>query len=115
MIPDVSEENITWEDFKRKFEVKFIPKAEKGFMLGKFIRLKQGEMFVSEYVTRFNELVRFGFEFINTLAKKARKFAKGLNSPIKELTLNQILHGATFENVAEATLLNSNNEEVVKE
>ena len=69
--------------------------------------LKQGGLSVKEYVNKFNELARFGFDLVNTPEKKAQKFAKGLNSPLKELALSQLPFGATFEKLVEAALLNS--------
>lgn len=64
-------------------------------------------------MNNFNDLARFGFELINTSVKNTTKFAKGFNSSLQELALNQVPHEATFENLVEEDLLNSLNKEVV--
>lgn len=76
---------------------KYFSGAKKDSLLDKFIHLKQSELTIMEYVNQFNELARYGFELINTMEKKALKFAKGLNSPQRKLALNQIPFSATFE------------------
>ena len=75
-------DNLTWADFRTRFERKFLSQAEEGVQLEKFIQLKQRDMKVKEYVNQFNELARFGLDLINTTHKKALKFAKGLSQPL---------------------------------
>lgn len=55
-----------------------------GLLPEKFIHLKQGDSATSEYVSQLNEFVSFGFMLINTLQKKAPKFAKGLNAQLEK-------------------------------
>ena len=55
-------------------------------------------MWIKEYVSWFNALVKYGFELVNNQEKKAMKFAMGLNSPLGELILNQILYGVELLN-----------------
>ncbi|MDQ4223664.1 hypothetical protein RBK84_04680, partial [Pseudomonas aeruginosa] len=50
VVEETNEEEISWDDFKRKFEAQFISKSEKGEQLEKFIHLKQGDMTAKEYV-----------------------------------------------------------------
>ena len=66
-------------------------------LLEKLVCLMQGELWIKEYVSWFKALVKYGFELVNNQEKKAMKFAMGLNSPLGELILNQILYGATFD------------------
>lgn len=49
----------------------------------KFLELKQDNMTVAEYEARFTELSRFVPEFVNTDAKKARRFQQGLKQWIQ--------------------------------
>ena len=44
------------------------------------------------------------FRSINTPAKKARKFANGLNQPLRDLALSHLPMGATFDNLVEMAL-----------
>ena len=85
VIEEVDERTITWDDFKRRFEIQFVSEAEKGEQLQKFISLKQGSLTAKEYVSSFNFLSKYGMDLISTLAKKARKFARGLNQPPRDL------------------------------
>ena len=71
VIEETGEDNITWAEFKRKFEGKFFSGAEQGRPLEQFIALKQGGLSIKEYVNKFNELARFGFDLVNTSEKKA--------------------------------------------
>ena len=61
----------TWEDFRARFETKFLSDAERSLQLEKFLFLKQGDKTVGEYVNQFDELARFGLDLVNTPHKKA--------------------------------------------
>ena len=67
----------TWEDFRVRFEMKFLSQAEQSLQMEKFLTLKQGSLSVKEYVNKFNQLARFGLELVNTPHNKALRFAKG--------------------------------------
>ena len=51
-------------------------------MFTKFAFLKQGDKTVTEYVTEFEALSRYGLSFIDTPAKKNEKFVGGLREDI---------------------------------
>ena len=59
----------TWEDFKARFEMKFLSQAELSLQMVKFLSLKQGNLSVKEYVNKFNQLARFGLELVNSPPK----------------------------------------------
>ena len=105
VVEEVDEETITWEDFRRRFESQFISETEKGEQLEKFIQLKQGNSTAKEYVSSFNFLSKYGMELIATPARKAKKFAMGLNQPLKDLALSHLPMGATFENLVEMAMM----------
>ena len=77
----------TWEDFRERFEAKFLSNAERILQLEKFLVLKQGNVTVKEYVNQFDQLARFGLDLINTPHKKALRFVKGLNEPLHSLAM----------------------------
>ena len=67
----------TWEDFRTRFEMKFLSQAERSLQMEKFLTLKQGSMTIREYVNQFNQLARFGLDLVNTQHKKSLRFVKG--------------------------------------
>ena len=96
----------TWEDFRARFEAKFLLEAERSLQLEKFLFLKQGNMTVKEYVNQFDQLARFGLDLVNTPHKKALRFVKGLNEPLHSLAMTHIPMGATYERLVQMALLN---------
>ena len=71
----------------------------------RFLAFKQGGMTVKEYVNRYNQLARFSLELVNTLHKKALRFARGLNEPLYGLAMSHIPMGATFEKLVDMALM----------
>ena len=86
----------TWDDFRRRFGLRFLSSTEENLQMERFLSLKQGDMTVREYVDTFNQLARFGLDLINTAQKKALRFALGLNEPLRGLAISHISLGATF-------------------
>ena len=74
----VDEGTMTWVEFKRRFEERFMFAVEKSTLLRKFAELEQGEMTVLEYATRFEELVRYGYATVDTVIERNKKFFVGL-------------------------------------
>ena len=50
---EITEEILTWDQFRKRFERKFLPDAKKATMYKQFIDLEQNIMFVQEYVMTF--------------------------------------------------------------
>lgn len=50
----MDEEEISWDDFKGRFETQLISESEKGKQLEKFILLKQASLSTKKYVSSFN-------------------------------------------------------------
>jgi len=67
---EIDENNFTWEQFKERFESKFIPETAKLSLARRFMDLVQGGSSVAEYVASFESLSKYGAEYINTAAKK---------------------------------------------
>ena len=58
-----------------------------------FLSLKQGNLRVMEYASRFNELSRFSPHQVSTEVRKMDHFEQGLRGDIKSM-----IAGQTFEN-----------------
>ena len=95
----------TWEDFRFRFQLKFLSEAERSLQMERFLSLKQGSMTVKEYVNQFDQLARFGLDLVNTQHKKALRFVKGLNEPLHSLAMTHIPMGATYERLVHMALL----------
>lgn len=76
-------EVIAWVRFKELFLEKYFPDYMHDQMELKFLELKQGNMSVSEYETKFTELARFVPTYVDTEKKKAKRFQQGLKSWIR--------------------------------
>jgi len=57
--PRASEPALTWEQLKTLMDAQYYPQDMKRAKEQEFSRLKQGQMSVTEYATKFNELIRF--------------------------------------------------------
>ena len=69
---------VAWGRFTELFLDKYFPRFMETQMELKFLELKQENMTVTEYEAKFTELSRFVPEFVNTDAKRARRFQQGL-------------------------------------
>ncbi|CAA0808257.1 Unknown protein, partial [Striga hermonthica] len=76
---------LTWEQMKTMCHDKFLPQSFWDRMEHEFYHLQQGSSTVDEYVRTFTRMCLFAGNSVNTDAKKARKFLKGLNQRIREL------------------------------
>jgi hypothetical protein len=60
--------------------------------LAEFLDLRQGNCSVYEYIQEFNNLVQYGIHHVDTNAKKAERFRKGLTIQLQDrLILSQNL------------------------
>ncbi|CAA0840366.1 Unknown protein, partial [Striga hermonthica] len=76
---------LTWEQMKVMVRNKFLPQSFWDRMEHEFYHLQQGSSTVDEYIRTFTRMCLFAGDAVNTDAKKARKFLKGLNQRIREL------------------------------
>ena len=95
----------SWADCRRRFEAKFLSRAEENLYMERFLTLKQGSSSVKEYVNKFNQLARLGLDLVNTPEKKALRFVNGLNEPLQGLAMTHIPMGASFEKLVDMTLM----------
>ena len=99
---EIGEEELTWERFRERFELRFIPEAEKAILARRFIELKQRDMTVQEYVNTFNSLSKYGPDLVNTPFKKNQKFVDGLRRKLKEQLLTQLR--STFDEIVDLAM-----------
>ncbi|XP_058216872.1 uncharacterized protein LOC131327754 [Rhododendron vialii] len=75
---------LMWAQFEAIFLEKYFLAPMKDEMTQKFMTLRKGNMTVTQYMSRFDELSRFATEYIPTESAKARKFEWGLDHALKE-------------------------------
>ncbi|CAA0829017.1 Unknown protein, partial [Striga hermonthica] len=83
--PEAELHALTWEQMKVMVRSKFLPQSFWDRMEYEFYHLQQGSSSVDEYIRTFTRMCLFAGDAVNTDAKKARKFLKGLNQRIREL------------------------------
>nr|XP_027122160.1 uncharacterized protein LOC113739113 [Coffea arabica] len=89
----------TWENFTRKFNVKFLPPLVQEKREDEFIKLRQGTSSVAEYDGKFTKLSKYAPELVTNERKRIRRFVQRLNVEIQEgLATAQI---STFTEVLE--------------
>ncbi|XP_028080581.1 uncharacterized protein LOC114282132 [Camellia sinensis] len=70
--------SMTWVQFKEVFYEKYFPQCVRVRKVSKFEQLKQGNLSVAEYESKFTELAWYAPHMVNSNYKKARKFESGL-------------------------------------
>jgi hypothetical protein len=63
-------ETINWQEFRNNFWTHHVPFGMMKLKKKKFEDLKQGSMFVDEYVTRFTQLSRYALDNVDIDKKK---------------------------------------------
>jgi hypothetical protein len=71
--------SITWNEFQAHFHTHYVPHGTVKLKEKEFANLKQGSMFVNEYLNSFIHLSRYALDDNNMDEKKQDKFLKGLN------------------------------------
>ena len=80
-------EALTWANFRRAFLRRYFPEDVRGRKEIEFLELKQGNLTVSEYATKFTELAKYYAHYNNDEAgefSKCIKFENGLRDEIKQ-------------------------------
>ncbi|KAK1379508.1 hypothetical protein POM88_026252 [Heracleum sosnowskyi] len=94
---------ITWGRFTELFLERYFPDYMRDQMELKFLELKQGNMAVPQYETKFTELARFVPMYVDTEKKKANRFQQGLRSWIRSKLA--ILELDTYATVVQKTMI----------
>lgn len=79
----IKEKSVTWRDFKKYFEKKYLTKRYYDKKIKEFFELKLGSMTIDEYERRFLELLKY-ISFIKDDTVKNQRYLSGLPSFISE-------------------------------
>jgi hypothetical protein len=82
-VQHVREKNVTWREFKRHFEKKYLTKRYYDRKMKEFFELKLGSMTIDEYERRFLELLKY-VPFIKDETVKIQRYLSGLPSSISD-------------------------------
>jgi hypothetical protein len=80
-VQHIREKYITWKEFKRFFEKKYLTKIYYDRKMKEFFELKLGSMTIDEYKRRFLELLKYVL-FIKDETVKIQRYLSGLPSSI---------------------------------
>lgn len=83
---DAAAKALTWAVFSREFIRKYFPEDVRGKKEIEFLELKQGNLLVTEYATRFVELAKFYPHYSQATVEfsKCIKFENRLSPKIKQ-------------------------------
>jgi hypothetical protein len=73
----VREKNVTWREFKKHFERKYLTKRYYDKNIKEFFELKLGRMIIDEYEQRFLELLKY-VPFIKDETFKIQRYLNGI-------------------------------------
>ncbi|XP_024025359.1 uncharacterized protein LOC112092721 [Morus notabilis] len=74
---------MTWEQFKVLFNEQYFPQSYRDEKAIEFMSLLQGDMSVSEYEAKFNDLSRFAPSLVESKHLRCLKFEKGLKNYVR--------------------------------
>ena len=106
-------QTITWNEFAEAFRTAHIPAGIMELKRDEFQALTQGKMTVSEYLSRFTQLARYGRADIPTEADKTAKFLKGLNPGLKDRLVSHDF--LTFQALVNKAILQENSRRELEE
>ena len=70
---------LTWEDFKREYNLQFYPSVYRDQKQREFLALTQGSLSVAEYEATFTALSRYAAILVADEGEKFRMFQDGLD------------------------------------
>jgi hypothetical protein len=82
-VQHIDEKNVTWREFKRYFQKKYLTKRYYDKKMKEFFELKLGSMTIDEYERRFLELLKY-VSFIKEEPVKIQRYLSGLPSFISD-------------------------------
>ncbi|XP_070028623.1 uncharacterized protein [Nicotiana sylvestris] len=94
---------LTWEQFSQLFLEKFLPITQREDYRRRFERLQQGSMTITQYETRFIDLVGHALIILPTERERVRRFIEGLAQPIRLQMPKEIGSEISFQDVANVT------------
>ncbi|XP_028106501.1 uncharacterized protein LOC114305596 [Camellia sinensis] len=94
--------SLSWNQFRELFLNKYFPSTIRQERVKEFQNLEQGNMTMTQYVAKFEELARYATRYVANDEEKARMFEWGLDLKIKGRILPQRL--PSYAEVLETTL-----------
>jgi hypothetical protein len=82
-VQHIKEKSVTWREFKKYFEKKYLTKRYYDKKMKEFFEIKLGSMTIDEYERRFLELLKY-VSFIKDETVKIHRYLSGLPSFISE-------------------------------
>jgi hypothetical protein len=82
-VQHIKEKSVTWREFKKYFENKYLTKRYYDKKMKEFFELKLGSMTIDEYERRFLELLKY-VSFIKDETVKIQRYLSGFPSFISE-------------------------------
>jgi hypothetical protein len=76
-VQHIREKNVTWKEFKKNFEKKYLTKRYYDKNMKEFFELKLGSMTIDEYERRFLELLKY-VSFIKDETFNIQRYLNGL-------------------------------------
>jgi hypothetical protein len=99
-------DTITWNEFKARFCIHYVPRGTMKLKRKEFADLKQDGMTVNEYLNSFIQLSMYAPDDINTDKKKQDMFLNGLNDDIQFQLLNT--NYADFQHMVDKAIVIEN-------
>ena len=82
-VQHIKEKNVTWKEFKKHFEKKYLTKRYYDKKMKEFFELNLSSMTINEYERRFLELLKY-VTFIKDETIKIHRYLSGLSSFISD-------------------------------
>jgi hypothetical protein len=87
-----ADHHVSWGEFRTAFRGHHLSAGTMHHKLAEFLDLRQGNHSIYEYIQEFNNLTQYGIHHVDTDAKKAELFRKGLTIQLQDrLILSQNL------------------------
>ncbi|XP_028070273.1 uncharacterized protein LOC114272753 [Camellia sinensis] len=83
--------SLSWNQFRELFLNKYFPSTVRRERVKEFQNLEQGNMTVTQYAAKFEELARYATRFVANDEEKARMFEWGLDLTVRGRVLPQRL------------------------
>ncbi|KAF2299623.1 hypothetical protein GH714_000542 [Hevea brasiliensis] len=74
---------LTWSDFLREFQQKWVPDAYVDMKLQEFLSLKQGDRTIAEYERDFSRLSHYAGSLVSTPRDRCKRFESGLRPNLR--------------------------------
>jgi hypothetical protein len=105
-------ESINWQEFRNSFRTHHVSFGMMKLKKKEFKDLKQGSMFVNEYVTRFTQLSRYAPDDVDIDEKKQVWFLNGLNDGLTYA--REARDFINFQDMMDKTLVLENQRGIMK-